>query len=77
MNPERLKQRFGRVIKRRRNEAGLSQNKLAELAGIDRRYVSLLERGGRNPSLVVMAKLAEALKIGLDQLVDDLLRFHR
>ncbi len=77
MRPERLKKQFGRVIKRRRNEAGLSQNRLAVLAGIDRRYVALLERGGRNPSLVVMAKLAEALKIGLDELVAELLRDRR
>lgn len=72
MNPERLVARFGRIIERRRERAELSRKSLAELAGVDPTYIGLLERGRRNPTLVVMAKLATALGIDLEVLVADL-----
>lgn len=74
MNPERLVARFGRVIKKRREEAELSKKRLAELAGLDPTYIGLLERGRRNPSLVTMARLAGALRVHLDELTADLRR---
>ena len=53
---------FGAVLKTAREGAGISQEKLAELAEIDRTYPSLLERGLRHPGLGVAIRLAVALK---------------
>jgi len=44
-----------------RIKAGLSQEALADLAEVDRTYVSGIERGVRNPTIIVLAKFAEAL----------------
>ena len=53
---------FGASIRRRRQELGLSQEELADEAGLHRTYVSLLERGLRSASIVTIVKLARALK---------------
>ena len=42
---------FGRNVSRQRNDAGLSQDKLAEKADLDRTYLSGIERGVRNPGI--------------------------
>jgi transcriptional regulator with XRE-family HTH domain len=52
----------GRNVKAARLLVNLSQEELADEAGIDRTYVSGVERGVRNPSIKVLAKLAKALK---------------
>jgi transcriptional regulator with XRE-family HTH domain len=52
---------FGEVIREAREGIAVSQETLADLAGLHRTYISLLERGLRNPSLTVITKLAEAL----------------
>ena len=49
-------------LKAARKALNLSQEELALEAGIDRTYVSGMERGTRNPSLTMIAKLAERLK---------------
>lgn len=56
---------FGEVLRELRSERGLSQNRLAELAGLDRTYISLLERGVRQPSLETLLSLGRAMKISL------------
>jgi transcriptional regulator with XRE-family HTH domain len=56
-----LQRRFGAAVRRRRLEARLGQERLADLAGLHRTHVSLLERGGRMPTPGVIAKLAAAL----------------
>lgn len=61
---------FARRLKEARQEAGLSQARLAELAGLDRTYVSHLERGLANPSLLKMSQLARIV----GRSVADLLR---
>lgn len=53
---------FGAVLKTARAGAGVTQEKLAELADIDRTYPSLLERGRREPGLGVVIRLGEALQ---------------
>ena len=62
---------FGTVLKRRRQEKGLSQEALAEKADIHPTHVSLIERCERNPSLNVAKSLAVALNISLTDLVQE------
>jgi transcriptional regulator with XRE-family HTH domain len=56
---------FGRAVRRLRVEAGLSQEQLAEGAGLHPRYVSDIERGHRNPGVVNVAGLASGLGVDL------------
>jgi transcriptional regulator with XRE-family HTH domain len=58
---EAVKKRFGQNLRRVRQARGLSQEALADLAGIHRTEASLLERGGREPELGTLLKLAAAL----------------
>jgi transcriptional regulator with XRE-family HTH domain len=63
-------QKLGRNIKRRRNALGLTQEKLGELTGFDRGYISGIERGVRNPAIKNIGKLAKALGISPSELLD-------
>ena len=56
-----INERFGKRIKEVRKAKGLSQEKLANLAEVDRTYLPEVERGERNISLVVAEKIANAL----------------
>jgi transcriptional regulator with XRE-family HTH domain len=56
-----LQRRFGAVLRRRREAAGLSQEALAAEAGLHRNYVGLLERGQRMPTILAAEQLATAL----------------
>lgn len=60
--------RFGERLRDLRKRAGLSQEELAHEAGLDRTYVSGIERGVRNPSLRNIARLAGALGIHVREL---------
>ncbi len=61
--------RFGRKLRETRREKGVSQEKLAALAGLHRTYVSLVERGECNISLLNIEKLAAALGVTLADLM--------
>jgi transcriptional regulator with XRE-family HTH domain len=65
---------FGENLRFHRKEKGLAQEKLAELADLDRTYISLLERGKRNPTLTCIAKLANVLAVGFDDLCAEVKR---
>lgn len=69
MNVQRIKSVFGQVLRKARNDVGLSQEKLALQVGLDRTYISLLERGLRQPSLTTIFRLCEALEIDSVELV--------
>jgi len=59
---------FGRNVSRLRSDAGLSQDKLAEKADLDRTYLSGIERGIRNPGVTVVIRIAHALGVSVDDL---------
>lgn len=61
---------FGRVLRRYRLSAGLSQEKLALEAGLQRNYISLLELGQNQPTITTLFKLAVVLAIEPEQIVE-------
>jgi transcriptional regulator with XRE-family HTH domain len=61
---------FSLAIKTRRLELGLSQEQLAHRCGFDRTYISMLERGKRNPSLLNLLKLAKGLESSVSKLTE-------
>lgn len=58
------------AIRRKREELGLSQEKLAGQCGFDRTYISMLERGKRNPSFLNLLKLADGLGTSVSELTE-------
>jgi transcriptional regulator with XRE-family HTH domain len=53
---------FGERLRELRTERGLSQERLAELAGLDRNYIGQIERAERNVALVNIVRIAKALE---------------
>jgi CheY-like chemotaxis protein len=68
MDTRDLKALLGAAIKTERSMLGISQEELAERAGLHRTYVSDVERGARNPSIASIEKLAQALKLSVSRL---------
>jgi transcriptional regulator with XRE-family HTH domain len=68
----KLQMAFGKSLRARRSEMGLSQEKLADLAGLHFTYVSSVERGERNISLENIGRLAKALDCQIRDLVASL-----
>jgi transcriptional regulator with XRE-family HTH domain len=62
-------QAFGLVLRELRQKAGLTQEQLGFESDMDRIYVSLLERGQRTPSLLVVVNLAKALGTSAAEIV--------
>ncbi|WP_373237684.1 helix-turn-helix domain-containing protein [Cohaesibacter celericrescens] len=60
---------LARNVHQARQEKGTSQEDLAGLPGIDRTYVSGIERGIRNPSTKIVAKIADVLRIAPSDLL--------
>ncbi|SES84290.1 DNA-binding transcriptional regulator, XRE-family HTH domain [Draconibacterium orientale] len=65
---------FGKVLRELRTERGISQEKLAEYCDLDRTYISLLERGQRQPTISTLFKIANALRIKPSDLVKNVER---
>lgn len=61
---------FGKRVKLLRLQAGLSQEAFALKCGLDRTYVSGIERGLRNPTLEVIALIATGLGIEIKNLIE-------
>lgn len=61
---------FGERLRERRLALGLSQEKLAERAGLHRTYVGSVERGERNVSLDNIVRLADAVRVKPSDLLD-------
>ena len=70
-NPSASRKRLSLNLKRRREERGLSQEGLADLAGLHRTYVGSVERGERNISIDNIERLAIALKVSPSSLLED------
>jgi transcriptional regulator with XRE-family HTH domain len=56
-----LPESFGRAVRARRAELGITQSELAERAGIDTSYVGGVERGDHNPTLGMVERIAKGL----------------
>jgi len=61
---------FAQNLRRVRKAKGWSQEELADRAGVDRTYVSGIERGVRNPTISNVKKLADALEVTVGTLAD-------
>lgn len=62
-----IKDKVGQRIKELRNELGLSQEALANKAGVDRTYVTDVENGRRNISVELLEKLIKALDVSVQE----------
>ncbi len=60
---------FGKVLKKIRKKSGLSQEQLALQSDLDRTFISLLERGKRQPSLTSILEVAERLNTTASELI--------
>lgn len=60
---------FPKVLKNLRTNKNISQEKLAELCNLDRTYISLLERGLRQPTLTTLFKISNALEIKASEFI--------
>ena len=69
---DNIKVRFGKRIREIRLSKEISQEKLAELADLDRTYITGIESGKRNISITVMDKLSTALEIRLSVFFKDI-----
>ena len=69
---EDIKVKFGKRAKELRLLKGVSQEKLAELADLDRTYIPGIEAGKRNVSLEVIEKIAKAFSMSISELLSDL-----
>ena len=67
--PESARLRFARLLKTERLAKGISQEALAELAGLHRTYVGSVERGERNIAVDNMEALASALELDISALL--------
>jgi transcriptional regulator with XRE-family HTH domain len=65
-----IRVRFGRAIRRLREEQRINQEEAAERCGLHRTYYSGIERGVRNVSLVNIDKVAKGLKTSLPKLFE-------
>ena len=64
-----IRAKFGKHLRKLRQENDLTQEELADKAGMHFTYIGQIERGKRNPSLVNLERLAKALKIDAGKLL--------
>lgn len=71
MNEPSISILFGLAVRRKRIAAGITQEKLAEHAGLHPTYISMIERGVRNPTLDTSDRIASVLKVSLQNLITE------
>lgn len=64
-----IKKAFGKHLRKLREDRKLTQEELADKAGMHFTYIGQIERGIRNPSLINLHKLAKALKVRAGELL--------
>lgn len=69
LSAEQIQKRFGERVRGARQKTGYSQEALADACELDRTYVSSVERGERNISLVNIYKIARGLGIAAEELM--------
>jgi transcriptional regulator with XRE-family HTH domain len=60
---------FGAAVRQARTEQSISQEELAHRAGLDRSYLSSIERGAQNPGLIAISRIAGALDLPIAHLM--------
>ncbi len=65
-------ERFGQRVRYERTKQGLSQEELAERAGLHRTYIGMIERAEKNITLLNIEKVAKALGISVGELLKEL-----
>ena len=68
---EDLIRRLGVRVRFLREQANISQEALGLLSGLHRTYIGAIERGERNPSVLSLKKIADALKVSVRDLFDE------
>lgn len=66
-----VRKRVGQNVRKFREEHGISQEELAFDCGLHRTYISGVERGVRNPTVIVLEKIAKALKVASSRLLEE------
>ena len=66
-----VRRRLGLNLRKLREEQGYSQESFADHCGLHRTYISGIERGVRNPTVIILDKIAKGLKVPAGQLLDD------
>lgn len=61
--------KFGYAIRDERKKAGLSQEKLAELADVHRTYIGMIERAEKNITLLNLEKIAKGLHVPMSRIM--------
>ena len=67
-----VRRRLGLNLKKLREEQGFSQESFADHCGLHRTYISGIERGVRNPTVVILDKIAEGLRVPAGQRLDEI-----
>lgn len=62
---------FGDNVRRLRNQIKISQEELADRAGLHRTYIGMIERAEKNITLINIEKIAKALKVEIETLIKD------
>lgn len=68
-DPRQIAKRLGRVVRKRREDAGWSQIRLAEKADLNFNYVGSIERGEKLASVVTVVRIARALGLSGSELM--------
>lgn len=66
-----VRRRLGLNLKKLREDQAFSQESFADHCGLHRTYISGIERGVRNPTVLIIDKIAKALKVPAGQLLDE------
>lgn len=67
-----IKKKFGNKVRELRKQKGISQEELGFKSGLHRTYISDIERGSRNVSLINLEKIAKALSVKINSLLNDI-----